>query len=331
MRQAPKTLPLAAACAQSVVASACTNLLRSAYPRSAHKVDAHLEEFVRAQLVRWTAGILPLDLHPSDHELVGLGPPAAHTHHQRHAQRAGVALGGGGGSVTQQLASLQALNLASLRSSAGAALPVEALHLAGVVSGAVASPTAQMHLPAGPGLASSVSACAPASTSPLPSPSAPTAAPDSRQQAPGPAGASQGIAAEVQGGAQPLALLTTGFDVQQASPAVAYLFEAHALSPTRKQEAALPGVMAHTFGAGQRSRRRPVDGAVALPPHQHIPGKQGGGGGGDQRARDGAVQEPAAAEFSYAALAKESCTRAADAVKRCVCRVCRGKHQRPLA
>ncbi|KAG1654928.1 hypothetical protein FOA52_004714 [Chlamydomonas sp. UWO 241] len=59
------------------MATAVVTLLREAFPRSSHRFDESIEAYVHAQLVRWTAGALPADMHPSMYSAPGDRAPAA--------------------------------------------------------------------------------------------------------------------------------------------------------------------------------------------------------------------------------------------------------------
>ncbi|KAF5834717.1 hypothetical protein DUNSADRAFT_8487 [Dunaliella salina] len=59
-----------------VVSAAAVRLLREAFPHQQRKLNSDLHGLVQAQLVRWTSGLLPSDLHPSPDALAPSAAPA---------------------------------------------------------------------------------------------------------------------------------------------------------------------------------------------------------------------------------------------------------------
>eukprot|EP00200_Dunaliella_tertiolecta_P012394 CAMPEP_0202385696 /NCGR_PEP_ID=MMETSP1127-20130417/62290_1 /ASSEMBLY_ACC=CAM_ASM_000462 /TAXON_ID=3047 /ORGANISM="Dunaliella tertiolecta, Strain CCMP1320" /LENGTH=928 /DNA_ID=CAMNT_0048985961 /DNA_START=308 /DNA_END=3094 /DNA_ORIENTATION=+ len=59
-----------------VVSAAAVRLLREAFPHQQRKLNPDLHGLVQAQLVRWTSGLLPSDLHPAPDALAPSAAPA---------------------------------------------------------------------------------------------------------------------------------------------------------------------------------------------------------------------------------------------------------------
>lgn len=366
---------------QGVVATAAVNLLREAFPRSQHKLEASLVHFVSSSLQRWVAGPLPSDLHPSASALKGVYQPAAITRvtaalgaqqaaqRQQQRQRAAAAArrsivgdtygfestvasqlkrGGGmqgtatgaagdgrGSPILTRVASRRDLTVTVVegRGDSRATTPHRGVRsVPAVASGAEAGPLLKQVRAAAEaaGLAGDDTAAlavlkgratsAKSSSSQTPSAHHPDGgnagsrkgSPDRLARSAPPARPSATTAGAT--GRTPmvaeLAFLTT-----TTSPAMTHLFEEHQLGMPSHGEVATPGLRHSKIGNTQRPLRRPLD--LDAPPDLDPQGSHkawGRGKKGGNHARGGGAEEAKGPEVSYAAMAKASRARAAEAV-----------------